>query len=70
MGASTASERGIGVIIAGAGAAAHLASVLALRPTYFVEYRALKIGRLVTDVLMSDPHLSADAVRRLFGANA
>lgn len=46
----------------------HLATILDLRPTYFAEYRALKIGQLVTDVLMADPHLSADAVRRLMGA--
>lgn len=48
----------------------HLAGVLNIRPTYFVEYRALKIGQVVTSVLLADPMLSADAVRRLFGATA
>lgn len=47
-----------------------ISEVLKVRPTYFLEYRALKIGQLVTEVLLADPQLSADAVRRLFGANA
>jgi hypothetical protein len=48
----------------------HLSQILDVRPTYFVEYRALKIGQLVTEVLLADPHLSADAVRRLMGATS
>lgn len=49
----------------------HLARLLGVRPMYFAEYRALKIGQLVTEVLMADPHLSADSVRRLLiGATA
>lgn len=47
-----------------------LAPVLGVRPTFFAEYRALKIGQLVTDVLAADPNLSADAIRRMFGASA
>lgn len=47
-----------------------LADRLNVRPTYFVEYRALKIGQLVTDVFLADPLLSADAVRRLMGVPA
>lgn len=47
-----------------------IAAGLKVRPTYFAEYRALKIGQLITEYLMADPLLSADAVRRLFGAHA
>lgn len=36
-----------------------------VKPTYFAEYRALKLGQVVTDVLLAHPDLSADAVRRL-----
>lgn len=43
---------------------------LKVRPTYFAEYRAHKIGQLVTEHLLADPHLSAESVRRLFGAPA
>lgn len=46
------------------------AAGLKLRPTYFAEYRALKLGQLVTQRLMADPLLSAESVRRLFGATA
>ena len=47
-----------------------IAYALNLRPTYFAEYRALKLGQVVTRVLMADPHLSADSVRRLVGAHS
>lgn len=43
-----------------------LAWALNVRPTYFSEYRALKLGQLVTDTLLADPKASADAIRRLF----
>jgi hypothetical protein len=43
---------------------------LNVRPTYFHEYRAMKIGQVVTDVLMANPTMSADAVRRLAGISA
>lgn len=42
-----------------------IACALNVRPTYFAEYRALKLGEVVTDVLLAHPDLSADAVRRL-----
>ena len=42
-----------------------IAHALNVRPTYFHEYRALKIGQVVTDVLLANPLMSADAVRRL-----
>lgn len=41
---------------------------LDVRPTYFREYRALKLGRVVTDVLLAHPGMSAEAVRRLVSA--
>lgn len=46
-----------------------IAHVLDVRPSYFAEYRALKIGQIVTDLFMAHPQMSADAVRRFFGAN-
>lgn len=45
-----------------------LAHALKVKPTWFVEYRALKVAQIVTNALLNDPHLSADAVRRLMGA--
>lgn len=42
-----------------------IASACGVRPTYFAEYRALKLGEVVTDVLMAHPDLSADSLRRL-----
>ncbi len=42
-----------------------IARALGVRPTFFAEYRALKLGEVVTDVLLAYPHLSADALRRL-----
>jgi DNA-binding XRE family transcriptional regulator len=47
-----------------------IAHTLNVRPTYFHEYRAMKIGQVVTDVLLAHPTLSADAVRRLAGVSA
>ena len=41
---------------------------LDVRPTYFREYRALKIGQVITAVLLAHPQLSADAVRRVVTA--
>jgi hypothetical protein len=47
-----------------------ISHALNVRPTYFHEYRAMKIGQVVTDVLMANPMMSADAVRRLVGVPA
>ncbi len=41
-----------------------IAAAFGVRPTYFAEYRALKLGEVVTDVLLAHPDLSADAIRR------
>lgn len=40
---------------------------LGVRPTYFREYRAMKLGQIVTDVLNSHPEMSVEAVRQLAG---
>lgn len=42
-----------------------IAHVLNVRPTYFSEYRAMKLGQIVTDVLLAHPGLSAESVRQL-----
>lgn len=42
-----------------------LAVHLQLRPTYFSEYRAQKLGQLVTQQLLADPVGSSEAIRRL-----
>lgn len=42
-----------------------LAAALNVRPTYFREYRAARIGQLVTQILTEYPHMSADAIRNL-----
>ena len=47
-----------------------IAHALRVRPTYFHEYRAMKIGQLVTEVLLANPAISVDAARRLTGAAA
>ena len=47
-----------------------IAHTLNVRPTYFAEYRALKLGQAVTDVLLANPDLSADLARRLAGVGA
>jgi DNA-binding Xre family transcriptional regulator len=41
----------------------YLSHFLNVRPTYFAEYRALKLGQLVTDYLLANPAASAEAVR-------
>ena len=45
-----------------------IARGLNVRPTYFREYRAQRIGQIVAEVLESYPQMSADAVRTLVGA--
>jgi DNA-binding XRE family transcriptional regulator len=47
-----------------------LAGKMNVRPTYWSEYRAMKLGQLVTNVFLTDPRRSADAVRALVGAPA
>lgn len=42
-----------------------IAHTLKIKPTYFREYRAMKLGQVVTDVLMADPRMSADAIKRM-----
>lgn len=45
-----------------------IAHGLGIKPTYFVEYRAMKLGEIVTDVLLGNPALSAQQARELAGA--
>lgn len=45
-----------------------IAYTLNVRPTYFVEYRAAKLAQVLANVLLTQPHVSAEAVRRLSGA--
>lgn len=47
-----------------------IAAGVGVRPVYFAEYRAQKIGSLVAEYLVAEPHQSAESVRRLFGAPA
>lgn len=47
-----------------------IAVALNVRPTYFAEYRAMKLGEIVSDTLLSNPTLSAESVRRFFLAGA
>lgn len=47
-----------------------LAYVLGVKPTIFSEYRALKIGQVVADVLGKSPEMSIKAVRDLMGTHA
>ena len=42
-----------------------IAHQLKVKPCYFREYRALKLGQLVTDILLERPDLSAAHVKRL-----
>jgi hypothetical protein len=42
-----------------------IAGALKLPPTYFLEYRAMKLGQVVTNVLLDNPAVSIDAVRRM-----
>lgn len=46
-----------------------LAAVLRVSPFWFSEYRALKLGQLLTDALLAAPALSAETVRRLTGVS-
>lgn len=41
---------------------------LSVSPCYFVEYRAMKLAQVLTDVLIAHPTLSANAARTLIGA--
>ena len=45
-----------------------IARVLNVRPTYFSEYRAMKLGQVLTDYLLANPGASAETVRQLVGA--
>lgn len=47
-----------------------IAHTLKIRPTYFMEYRAMKLGQIVTDVLLANPAMSIESVRRLAGSTA
>ena len=42
-----------------------IAYTLNIRPAYFFEYRAMKLGQVVTEVMLGHPELSVDAVRQL-----
>lgn len=42
-----------------------IAHFLDVRPTYFREYRALKLAQVLTEVLLAHPGLSAEAAKRL-----
>lgn len=42
-----------------------IAHTLKLPPTFFLEYRAMKLGQVITDVLLANPQMSIDTVRRL-----
>lgn len=44
-----------------------IAQTLKLPPTFFLEYRAMKLGQVVTNVLLANPDVSIDSVRRLAG---
>lgn len=45
-----------------------IAHTLNVRPTCFREYRAMKLGQVVSDVLMQNPDLSKDLCRKLVDA--
>lgn len=47
-----------------------IAHTLGIRPTYFYEYRALKIGQVITEVLLGNPEMSVDTVRQLATAES
>lgn len=47
-----------------------IAKSLNIRPTYFMEYRAMKLGSIVTSVLLANPLISMDRVRLLAGESA
>lgn len=42
-----------------------IATTLQLPPTFFAEYRAMKLGQVVTAILLSNPEMSIDTVRRM-----
>lgn len=42
-----------------------IAYFLDVRPTYFNEYRAAKLGQIITDALLANPQMSAEVARRL-----
>lgn len=44
-----------------------IAYALRVPPTYFAEYRAMKLGALVTSVLLANPELSVDPLRQMSG---
>lgn len=47
-----------------------IAQTLGIRPTYFVEYRAMKLGQIVTTVLLNNPYLSMERIRGMAGERA
>lgn len=47
-----------------------VAHCLKLPPTYFLEYRAMKLGQVITNVLLDNPAVSIEAVRRMAKANS
>lgn len=46
-----------------------ISRALNVRPTCFREYRAMKLGQVVTDVLLHDPALSTEICRKLVNAS-
>lgn len=42
-----------------------IAHTLNLRPTYFHEYRCLKLTQVVTDVMLANPQMTAQVLRRV-----
>jgi hypothetical protein len=42
-----------------------ISAALDVRPSYFREYRAHKLGQVITEVFLATPALSADAIKRL-----
>lgn len=44
-----------------------IANTLRIPPTFFLEYRAMKLGQVITDVLLANPQVSIDTVRRMAG---
>jgi DNA-binding Xre family transcriptional regulator len=47
-----------------------IAAALKIPPTYFLEYRAMKVGQVITSVLLDNPAVSIEAVRKLAKASA
>lgn len=47
-----------------------VAHTLNVPPTYFVEYRALKLSQVLTAALLANPQLSANLVRHMAGVPA